>query len=303
VGGEADAPARARRWSEGRHKGLVRVKEEVTLFAELALARRLERAEGDANAKFVEARARLFPESGAAWIEVAGAYAMFDGVASPCTQTFGLGIFETATSRALDDIETFFRDRGAPVSHDTCPLAGIELAALLSKRGYAPIEFSSVMYRPVADGVNAAGTLNDRIHVRTIEAGEADVWVQTMTNGWSEEHPELKDSLLELGQISTQREDSVCFLAETGGQPIACGGLTIHGGVALFAGACTIPEARLQGAQLALLDARRSGLVLDGLTRDVGGVRRTLPDRADSLSLAVAHAVPGGGGHAPAGLG
>lgn len=231
------------------------VNEEVTLFADLALARRLERAEGDANAKFVEAHARLFPESGAAWIEVAGAYAMFDGVASPCTQTFGLGIFETATASTLDEIEAFFRDRGAPVSHDTCPLAGIELAALLSERGYTPIEFSSVMYRPVGNGVND-GRLSERIGVHTIEPGEGDVWAQTMTKGWSEEVPELKESLLELGQISTQREDSVCFLAEIGGQPIACGGLTIHGGVALFAGACTIPEARRQGAQLALLDAR-----------------------------------------------
>jgi hypothetical protein len=32
--------------------------------------------------------------------------------------------------------------------------------------------------------------------------------------------------------------------------------LTVHNGVALLAGACTIPEARRQGAQLALLHAR-----------------------------------------------
>ena len=230
--------------------------EEVTPFADLALARCLERAEGDANAKFVEAHARLFPESGAAWVEVAGAYAMFDGVASPCTQTFGLGIFETATASALDEIEAFFRDRGAPVSHEISPLAGVELAALLSGRGYTPVEFSSVMYRPVRDGANAAPTPNEAIRVRIIESDEGDVWAQTMAKGWSAEVPELNESLLELGQISTQREDSFCFLAEIGGQPIACGGLTIHGGVALFAGACTIPEARRQGAQLALLDAR-----------------------------------------------
>jgi hypothetical protein len=241
---------------EGLHKGVVRVKEEVALFAELALARRLERAEGDANAKFVEARARLFPESGAAWIEVAGAYAMFDGVSSPCTQTFGLGIFETATTDALDEIETFFRDRGAPVSHETCPLAGIELAALLSERGYTPIEFTSVMYRPAGAGANAAWTLNERIRVHAIEPVERDVWAQTMTKGWGEEYPELKESLSELGQISTERQDSLCFLAQIDGQPIASAGLTIHGGVALFAGACTILEARRQGAQLALLDAR-----------------------------------------------
>ena len=44
-------------------------------FTDLALARRLERAEAQSNVDFVEARARVFPESGAAWIDVAGAYA------------------------------------------------------------------------------------------------------------------------------------------------------------------------------------------------------------------------------------
>jgi hypothetical protein len=49
---------------------------------------------------------------------------------------------------------------------------------------------------------------------------------------------------------------SPSFLAEIDGQPIATGMLTIHDGVALLAGASTIPEARRQGAQLALLEAR-----------------------------------------------
>ena len=53
------------------------------VFSDLALSRRLERAEGHACAKFAEARHRLFPDSGAAWVECAGAYAVFDGVDSP----------------------------------------------------------------------------------------------------------------------------------------------------------------------------------------------------------------------------
>ena len=64
------------------------------MFSDRTLSRRLERAEASSNASFVEAHARLRPEAGAEWIEVAGAYAMFDGVHSPCTQTFGLGIFQ-----------------------------------------------------------------------------------------------------------------------------------------------------------------------------------------------------------------
>ncbi len=44
--------------------------------------------------------------------------------------------------------------------------------------------------------------------------------------------------------------------AEIDGQPIATGVVFISGGVALLAGASTIPEARRQGAQSALLEAR-----------------------------------------------
>ena len=51
---------------------------EVTYpFSDLALARRLERAEASRNAAFVETRAELQPGLKATWTEVAGAYAMF----------------------------------------------------------------------------------------------------------------------------------------------------------------------------------------------------------------------------------
>src|SRR5215813_12323378 len=90
-------------------------------FADLELAHRLERTEARSNANFVEARARSFPDRGAAWIEVAGAYAMFDGVGSPVTQTFGLGAFEPITAEHLDTVEEFFRSRGSDVFHEVCP--------------------------------------------------------------------------------------------------------------------------------------------------------------------------------------
>jgi hypothetical protein len=92
------------------------------ILADRALSCRLERAEGLTNAEFVEARARLIPESGAKWISVAGALAMFDGVDSPWTQTFGLGLFQLPSAAEMTVIEDFFRDRGARVFHEVSPL-------------------------------------------------------------------------------------------------------------------------------------------------------------------------------------
>src|SRR5262245_61395593 len=97
--------------------------EKLTPFSDLALSRRLERAEGRGAADFVEARAELFPESEVEWIEVAGAYAMFDGIGSPMTQTFGLGVFDPVTHTDLEKLEEFFRQRGAHIHHEVSPLA------------------------------------------------------------------------------------------------------------------------------------------------------------------------------------
>src|SRR5215208_541201 len=105
-------------------------------FADIDLARRLERAEAQGNVDFVAARAIAFPERGATWIEVAGAYAMFDGVGSPLTQTFGLGVFEPVTAEHMDTLEDFFRSRGADVFHEVAPLADPSVFKLFNERGY-----------------------------------------------------------------------------------------------------------------------------------------------------------------------
>ena len=58
--------------------------------------------------------------------------------------------------------------------------------------------------------------------------------------------------------VSAHRADARSFFAELDGQPIATGAMSICEGVALFAGASTVPAGRRQGAQLALLNARLS---------------------------------------------
>jgi GNAT superfamily N-acetyltransferase len=224
------------------------------VFSDLGLARRLERAEGRANAEFVEARARLFPESGACWTERAGAYAMFDGAESPLTQTFGLGVFDTVTPADVEALEEFFTGRGAPVFHEVSPLADAKAVALLNERGYEPFEFTSVMFLPLSGGAGVSAP-NGRIRVRLAGEGEQELWARTAAAGWGE-FEELAAFMLELSEISARREGALSFLAELGGRAIATGGLFVSGGVALLAGASTIPEGRRQGAQLALLDAR-----------------------------------------------
>lgn len=226
-------------------------------FSDQTLARRLEKTEAVASAEFVEARASLSPGCGAQWVNIAGTYAMFDGVGSPITQTFGLGIFQPITADELTTIEEFFRERQSEAFHEVSPLADPTALELLSEQGYRPFEFTSVMYRPLWSGMQLAGTVNEKINVRLIANTEADqeLWAQTAAKGWSE-FAEVADLILELSRVGAKRPNAPCFLAELDGQPIATGGLSICDGVALLAGASTIPAGRKQGAQLALLDSR-----------------------------------------------
>jgi hypothetical protein len=80
------------------------------------------------------------------------AYAMFDGIDSPLTQTFGLGVFEEIADEHFERLEAFFQKHGAPVFHEVSPMADASLMSLLNARGYRPVELTSLMFQPLEAG-------------------------------------------------------------------------------------------------------------------------------------------------------
>jgi hypothetical protein len=222
-------------------------------FSDLALSRRLEQAEGSACAQFAEASRRINPDRGSDSIESAGVYAVFNGIDSPVTQTFGLGLSVDWNDSALDTIERFFLDRGAPVFHEVSPFAGPEVLDLLCRRNYRPVEINNVLYRPVEPPQD---TQLAPIHVRVIAQEETQLWSDISARGWSHEHPEFREFLLDFGPIVAASRKNRCFLALYDDVPGAAGALSMHHGVALFGGAATVPEMRRRGLQTALLHER-----------------------------------------------
>jgi GNAT superfamily N-acetyltransferase len=94
------------------------------------------------------------------------------------------------------------------------------------------------------------------IDIRVIGPDEASLWTEVNARGWTHEHPEFEEFMKQIGALLTAREGSACFLATIDGVPAAAGALSLHNGVALFAGASTVPEQRRRGLQSALLQAR-----------------------------------------------
>lgn len=248
-------------------------------FVDVTLSRRLERTEAHSNAAFVEARAALEPALGASWIEVEGTYAMFDGTASPLTQTFGLGVFAEPTVAQLDALEAFFAGRGAPVFHEVSPLAAPSHLGLLADRGYRPVELTSVLVRPIDEGTGAGGDVS----TRPVTRAEADAWADASAAGWSDT-PELADFLRGLGRVAVRAAGTSAFVAEREGRVVGTGALHVHEGVALLAGASTLPAERGRGVQRELLAARlrfarAAGCSLAMMCAEPGGVSQRNAER------------------------
>ncbi len=220
---------------------------------DLTLAYDLESTEALSNKAFVTARAQLDPGSGATWMMAGGGYAMYDGVGSPLTQVFGLGLSEVTTEDDLARIESFFDGFGADTTIELCPLAAPSLLRCLPTRGYVPVELTSVLHRSLDDLANEVHP--QWPHVREITPDERDVWAAASAEGWATD-AELSPVVKELAWVGAHSEGMHCFVAELDGRFVATGGLAMHGEVALLAGASTVPAFRGRGAQSALLVER-----------------------------------------------
>lgn len=246
---------------------------------DLDLARRLERTEGMICSTYIEPRNRL-ANIGAAFRDFDGTAAVFDGVDSPLTQTFGLGIFAPVGDAELGALEAWFAERGAPTNHEVSPFAGVATMQALVARGYTPIELSTVLVQAIDHAVERTGVLQ----VRAIDPDvDGAVWAETAFAGWVTD-PAIAPVMRAIVDTNVANRSVAQYLVEHDGEPIATGSLGIHGDVALLAGASTIPPARGRGAQAALLakrlvDARARGCTVAMMVADVGSTSQRNAER------------------------
>lgn len=230
----------------------------MKIYSDKALSQQLEKTEARFNAAFVCSRLKMFPDAGAEWIEVDGTYAMFDGVNSPLTQTFGLGLFEKLSLKTIEELEKFYQRFSSPIFHEVSPLTDPYHMEILYKRGYQPIEMTSVLYKSLSKENSSYQPINPEITTRPMREGEENIWASTNAKGWSTEGTGLFEFIYEFAQIAIQGRGVLSFFANLDDKPISTGMLFIDNDIALLAGDSTIAEGRNRGAQNALIDARLS---------------------------------------------
>jgi GNAT superfamily N-acetyltransferase len=217
-----------------------------------SLARRLETAEAIDAAGCAEAQCTVDPACDAVVKPIAGGVAVYCGAESPLTHSLGLGMHGPVAAAELDELEAFFRDRGALVTVDLCPHCDPTFRDLLSERGYRVLEFINVMVRTLSAD-DPIGVLE--IDVRRATHDEDELYVKTVIGGFFG-RDELTDEEIHLGTTMFHMPCTAGYLAWLDGRAAGGGGMSIRNKVASLFGDATLPEFRSRGVHSALIRAR-----------------------------------------------
>jgi len=231
------------------------------LFASSELAARIERAEARLLADVARAAARRRPREGGFATPLAGGFATFAAPGSPVNKVAGVGFAGPLDANELDAVEKTYADRGAPVQFEVSCLGDPRVGALLTRRGYALVNFENVLGRPLPVPPRAPA---DGIQVAESPAAERAAWLELLVTGFAspdaqgvpshESFP--RDELERVMDDMAEAEGFVRYLARRAGEPAGGAAMRLFEGVAQLCGAATLPAHRRCGVQSALLDAR-----------------------------------------------
>ncbi len=264
------------------------------IHADLQLARRLEAIICTEWRRLADTTRCLWPEKGAACLEVAGGVVLWLGEGSLVNVAVGLAMEGPIGESELRRVEDFYTRRGAPPMLATCAFADPTLFALLAKRGWQVTEFENVLALELDQSAGAAGigAVSDGpasggvapvlpgpppgVEVRGCARAERELWGHMAARGFSDD-AEPGPAQEEFGSIMAARDDAILVLGWADGQPAGTGALVIDDRVAWLSGDSTLPEYRCRGIQQAV-QRHRLRLALGA-----------------GCTLAVTESAPGGG--------
>ncbi len=254
------------------------------LTATTSLARRIDHAECAVTVATAEAlRASGLP--GVRVLPVGGVSAVFVEPGAPFNKLIGLGLGDPVDEAALAEVERVHAALEQPLQVELATLADPAVGAMLTARGYVLMGFENVLgLRPAPDAAPGEGGSQGEITVDQVPGNRLRDWIETVTTGFLHEdtfdgpaaHESFDRAVLErVFDASAGVAGVRQFLASR--QGVIAGGarLQIAGGIAMLAGAATLPEHRRRGVQAALLaarlaDAGRSGCDLAVVTTQPG---------------------------------
>jgi GNAT superfamily N-acetyltransferase len=242
------------------------------LFADIALAARIEKAECDllrdcagAIARRRDAQVLVRP--------IAGGVAVHTGQESPLNKVAGLGFAGTPDSAELETIESRFAATGTPVQVELSCLAEAGIGSLLTARGYRLAGFENVLGRRLpADDLASMRARAESVEVAPSAADELPIWLDAVATGFANPDTQGVASHESFSRETMERvmgdmvaaPSLVRYLARRDGVPAGGASMRAVDGVCQLCGAATLPHHRRHGIQSAMLarrldDAARAG--------------------------------------------
>jgi ribosomal protein S18 acetylase RimI-like enzyme len=251
------------------------------LFADPALAARIDRAEARMCAEFARLVAERAPDSRVAVTPIAGGLAVYAGPGAPINKVIGLGLGDTLEESSLAAVEAEWASRGEPVRVELSTLDDGAVARMLTARGYRLLGFENVLGRSLgADETGAPSVPGLTMH--NLSPVDVDLWIEVTVEGFAHAdegplptenppHDVLDGIFRDMSGLSGFRRYLACVNAVA----VAAASMRIDGSLAQLAGAATLPAFRRRGLQTALTlhrlaDAREAGCDLAVVTAAPG---------------------------------
>lgn len=252
-----------------------------SVFADAALAARIDRAEARMCAGIASFVSAGQPEARSTVIPISGGLAVFVSPSSPVNKVIGLALETPLDLEALDQIEAAWRSRKEPVRVELSVLSDPSVGGALTDRGYRLHGFENVLGVAI-DGV-AIAPRAQHVAVDLVEDDDLNHWldiaVEAFMNldgtGSVADDALPREQLAKVLQEVTGAPGFIRYLARVDGEAVGEAAMRIDGDLAQIAGAGTLPHARGRGVQKALLhrrlaDAHRAGCTLAVVTTAPG---------------------------------
>ena len=207
---------------------------------------RAERALADHCAAVAEAL-------GATSLPVADGVAVLMGPGFYVNRAMCLGSQGPVDVEAILELERASAAVGVPPAIDACPWAHPSLLEVAGQRQFRVSFPLTVLAKALSGGEpRPAGALE----VRDVRHSDLGAWQQTAALGFGYTSPEqhaISDAFID---AAAQVPGTHLLLGSMHGQPVATGSVVCAQGVASLGGMCTVPTARRQGAQAAMIQHR-----------------------------------------------
>ncbi|MCK6525177.1 GNAT family N-acetyltransferase [Myxococcota bacterium] len=232
----------------------------TSLFCDVSLAARIERADCQLLSDAVAVASRRLPDTLAA--PLCGGLAAYAEAGSPLNKVAGLGFVPLH----LDDlaaVEARLHARGCPVQVELSSLADPAVGQALTRRGYVLMGVEQVLGRPLSEA-DVEAPLPDGVVVEPSPEAEVEPWLHTLTAGFLApdgqgvaSHETFEQDTLMRSMRDFVRADGMIRLGATlHGEAAGGASMRLTDGVAQLCGAATLPWARRHGVQSALLSRR-----------------------------------------------